>query len=178
MEKIAKFEKVSFEQFKESWLNISPNKFAGMREDEINGVIHNVYNMIQLPTRATKGSAGHDFKCPININLEVGKSVMIPTGIRCKIDSGWVLKIYPRSGFGFKFGAYLANTVGIIDEDYYNSTNEGHIFVKLVNDSILAKDIEIKQGDAFCQGLFEQYGITIDDDVTTTRNGGLGSTGR
>ena len=81
---------------------------------------------------------------------------------------------------GFKFGIHLANTGGIIDEDYYGSDNEGHIFIKLVNDSVLstAKPMEIKKGDAFCQGIFVPFGITVDDDATEIRNGGFGSTGK
>ena len=70
----------------------------------------------------------------------------------------------------------MANTTGIIDGDYYDSDNEGHIFIKLVNDSVLAKRIELKSGDAFCQGIFSPYGITIGDDVSEIRNGGFGST--
>lgn len=63
--------------------------------------------------------------------------------------------------------------------DYYNNkNNEGHIFVKLVNDSEIANLIDIKTGDAFCQGAFTPYGITYDDDVATERVGGIGSTSK
>ncbi len=60
--------------------------------------------------------------------LKPGETIKIPTGIRVKINDGWVLKLYPRSGLGFKFRVQMNNTVGIIDSDYYNSDNEGHIF--------------------------------------------------
>ena len=91
-----------------------------------------------------------------------------------RIENGWVLGLYPRSGLGFKYRLQLNNTVGIIDSDYYNSDNEGHIFVKLSNEG--DKEIKILRGNAFCQGIFMQYGITEDDKVETSRNGGFGST--
>ena len=88
----------------------------------------------------------------------------------------YVLKLYPRSGLGFKYRLQLNNTVGIIDSDYYYSDNEGHIFAKITNDSNEGKTVELKAGDGFMQGIFLEYGITIDDDATEIRNGGLGST--
>lgn len=181
MNRIAKFEKVSYEQFKKDWLDTFANKFNEFDNETIEAIVRNIYNNIKLPKRATSGSAGYDFFCPNNITVTMNGAIKIPTGIRCKMDSGWVLKGYPRSGHGFKFGIHLANTVGIIDEDYYSSDNEGHIFIKLVNDSVLSaskKPIEIKTGDAFCQGIFVPFGITVDDDATEIRNGGFGSTNK
>lgn len=168
MNKVAKFEKVSFEQFKKDWLICFP-----LTPEE---KIEIIYNEIPLPTRSTTGSAGYDFYLPNEINLRKYESMVIPTGIRCKIDDGWVLKMYPRSGHGFKYGIRLANTVGIIDADYYNADNEGHIQIKLVNDSISTKDISFKSHIAFCQGIFVPFGITVDDEVEAKRVGGFGST--
>lgn len=180
MNRIAQFEKVSYEQFKKDWLDTFANKFNEVDDETIDVVIRKIYNDIKLPRRATSGSAGYDFFSPSNVMVSMNGTIKIPTGIRCKMDNSWVLKCYPRSGHGFKYGVYLANTVGIIDADYYGSDNEGHIFIKLVNDSVLgmAKIIEINAGDAFCQGIFVPYGITIDDEVTEVRNGGFGSTGQ
>lgn len=171
MNRIAKFEKVSYEQFKKDWSETFEEQFS----DEI---IKTIYNEIDLPRRATTGSAGYDFFSPYPFYIEPNETVKIPTGIRCKMEDGWVLKEYPRSGHGFKTGIHMANTVGIIDADYYYSDNEGHIFIKLVNDSILAKKVTIGQGEAFCQGIFVPFGITVDDDVTDVRNGGFGSTSK
>ena len=92
------------------------------------------------------------------------------------MEPEWVLKCYPRSGLGFKFRLQLNNTVGIIDSDYYNSDNEGHIFAKLTNDSNEEKTVQIKAGEGFMQGIFVEYGITVDDPATDVRNGGFGST--
>ena len=83
---------------------------------------------------------------------------------------------FPRSGHGFKYGIHHANTIPVIDGDYFDSDNEGHIFFKIVNDGCLAKEIRINKGDAFCQGIFLPFGITLDDNTTAVRNGGLGST--
>lgn len=171
---IAKFEKVSFNQWKNDMLS-GDFKEVYSRFPEIE--LKKMYDAIELPKRSTTGSAGYDFHLPMPmLDIPVNTSVTIPTGIRCKMDEGWVLKIYPRSGHGFKYGVHLANTVGIIDSDYYGANNEGHINVKLVNDSQLKKQIELSHGDAFCQGVFIPFGITVDDEVEAKRTGGFGST--
>ena len=85
--------------------------------------------------------------------------------------------LYPRSGLGFKYRLQLNNTVGIIDSDYFHSDNEGHIFAKITNDSNEGKTLSLEKGAGFMQGIFVEYGITVDDDVTASRNGGFGSTG-
>ena len=133
-----------------------------------------IYEVINLPARATKFSAGYDFVSPLTFTLNPGETIKIPTGIRCGMNTDWVLMIYPRSGLGFKYQICLANTIGVVDADYYFSNNEGHIFVKLVNRG--DKSVHINLGDAFAQGIFMEYGITEDDRVETSRNGGFGST--
>lgn len=167
MKRIAQFEKVSFNQFYESW----SSDFGGSEED-----IRKIFDSIKIPRRATSGSAGYDIFSPVDFTIAPGESLKIPTGIRCRIDDGWVLKIYPRSGLGFKFRLQLNNTVGIIDSDYYYSDNEGHLFIKVMNDTNENKTVELKAGSGFAQGIFVEYGITYDDDVTDVRNGGFGST--
>lgn len=166
--RIAQFFKVSYEQYKEAYLDT----YGDASEEEIK----RVYDSIKLPKRATSGSAGYDFFVPVAITLEPGKTVKVPTGIRAKMEDDWVLKLYPRSGLGFKYRLQLNNTVGIIDSDYYNSDNEGHIFAKITNDSNEGKTVEIAEGTGFMQGIFIEYGITLDDEVTDVRNGGFGST--
>ena len=84
--------------------------------------------------------------------------------------------IYPRSGLGFKFRLQLNNTVGVIDSDYFYSDNEGHIFIKITNDTNEGKVVDVAAGQGFAQGIFMTYGVTEDDDVTEERNGGFGST--
>lgn len=168
MERIAKFDKVSPERFEADWIDT-------FGEQEVQEV-EKIYDAISLPKRATAGSAGYDFYLPLAISLKPGESVKVPTGVRVRISEGWVLQIYPRSGLGFKFRLQLNNTVGVIDSDYYYSDNEGHLFIKITNDSKEGKTVELKAGAAFAQGIFFQYGITEDDDCETVRNGGLGST--
>jgi deoxyuridine 5'-triphosphate nucleotidohydrolase (EC 3.6.1.23) len=170
MKRIAKFEKVSFKRFAEDWSNIFPSDKD--KYDEVK----RIYDNIRLPKRATKGSAGYDFFSPFTFTLKPGETIMIPTGVRVKIDEGWVLKCYPRSGLGFKYRLQLNNTVGIIDSDYYGSDNEGHIFCRLTNDSNEGKTVTVEEGTGFMQGIFVEYGITVDDDADKVRNGGLGST--
>lgn len=174
MNKIAQFQKVSYKQFLYDYIDtfkLKPESYELV-------MIEKVYRGIDLPTRATKGSAGYDFKSPMDINLLPGETIKIPTGIRCKIEDGWVLNLYPRSGLGFKYRLQLDNTVGIIDSDYYGSSNEGHIMVKITNDTKEGKTVKIDKGQGFVQGIFIPYGITTDDDVNNERNGGFGSTER
>lgn len=166
MKKIAEFYKVSFEEFRKA--------FEDMEDDKV----QEMYNEIKLPKRATQGSAGYDFFVPYDLVLKPNETAKIPTGIRAKMEVNWVLKLYPRSGLGFKYRLQLNNTVGIIDSDYYFSDNEGHIFAKITNDTNEDKTIELKKHDGFMQGIFIEYGITVDDDVTEVRNGGFGSTSK
>ena len=168
MKRIAKFHKVSFEQFKEGWMG----EFPQTTEAEL----QKIYEDIKLPKRATAGSAGYDFYTPETFSLKSGETIKIPTGIRVEMEEGWVLKLYPRSGLGFKYRLQLDNSVGIIDSDYFYSDNEGHIFAKITNDSNEGKLLKIKAGEGFAQGIFIPFGITVDDDADGIRNGGFGST--
>ena len=166
--RIAIFDKVSFEQFKEGLGDC----FGDCYDEKA----REVYENLKLPARATGGSAGYDFFAPVDLTLAPGETVKIPTGVRVRMDSEWLLSCYPRSGLGFKYRLQLNNTVGIIDSDYYYSDNEGHIFAKLTNDTKEGKTVRIEAGSGFMQGIFLEYGITLDDDATEIRNGGFGST--
>lgn len=159
-----RFEKVSYNQFANS-VN------SGEKID-----VNTIYENIKLPKRATRFSAGYDFYAPFDFTLKAGETIKIPTGIRVLLYNDTFLAIYPRSSLGFKYRIQLDNTVGIIDSDYYNSDNEGHIFVKITNDSRDGKDLIIKQGEAIVQGIIQQYYTVIDDDTDEIRNGGIGST--
>lgn len=159
------FEKVSFEQYKKDF------DFAGLTDEELK----DIYDNIKLPQRATSCSAGYDFYLPLGVYMEMNESMIIPTGVRAKIDSDWFLAIVPRSGLGFKYQVRLANTMGVIDSDYYNASNEGHIMINLVNGNI--KTLDLNEGDRFVQGILLPYGITETDNATQDRQGGFGSTG-
>ena len=155
--------------FKQAWEKIFVDTEAEIKQ---------LYEQIKLPIRATNGSAGYDFFTPIELHLASKQTILIPTGIRVKIENGWFLGMFPKSGLGFKYRLQLDNTVGVIDSDYYYSDNEGHIFVKMTNDSIEEKTLEVKAGASICQGIFLPFGITIDDNATAVRNGGFGSTSK
>ncbi len=168
VEKVAKFYKVSFHQFLKDWKACFPNSTSVQ--------IQNIYDEIKLPKRATKGSAGYDFYTPITFVLPPQHTIKLPTGIRVKIQEGWVLTLYPRSSLGFKYRLQLDNSVGIIDSDYFSSDNEGHLFVKLTNDTNEGKTVNLRAGDAMLQGIFLPFGICEDDACQGVRNGGFGST--
>lgn len=164
----AKFYKVSFSQFKTDMSDFNLN------EEEL----RSIYDKIELPKRATIASAGYDFKTPIAFELKPGETIKIPSGIRASMPEDIVLMLFPRSGLGFKYRLQLNNTVGIIDSDYFNALNEGHIMIKVTNDSNEGKVVSLKENEAFCQGIFLEYFTTIDDEVSEVRTGGFGSTSK
>lgn len=128
---------------------------------------------IPLPHRATAGSAGHDFVCPVTVTLIPGQRMIIPSGVRCEMEEGWVLLLFPRSSMGIKHGLQLGNTTGVIDADYAHADNEGHILISLVNTG--DHTFTLNAGDRFVQGVFVPFGSA--DDAEGRRAGGLGSTG-
>lgn len=163
-----KFEKISLNQFIKDVKSCAP----GLNDSDY----ELMYNTLNIPKRATTGSAGYDFFTPFSFQLKAGESVKIPTGIRVQLDTDKFLAIYPRSGLGFKYKLQLWNGVAVIDADYYNSDNEGHIFIKLYNDSPEGKTLLVEQGDAFAQGIIQQFYKVDGDNVNTIRKGGIGST--
>lgn len=165
MNTIGKFEKVSFDEYYKAIKPLLPGDWT---DEEIK----QSWEDIELPTRATSGSAGYDFRAPVGFSVDWTKPIVVPTGIRARIADGWFLMCAPRSGLGFKYGMSLANTVGIIDSDYYYSDNEGHIMAKICSNTL----VEIEYGQKFMQGVFLPFGITEGDNVAAERNGGFGST--
>lgn len=194
MNRVARFSKVSFEQYLEDYIMLFPE--TDVASQDVLNQIKAQFDAIQLPTRATAGSAWYDFYSPVDFTLQpkvenkfipirdnIGQfmvilnndcTITIPTGIRCQIDESYVLFIAPRSSLGFKYEAMLANTLGVIDADYFFANNEGHIMAKVVNNG--NRTLKVKAGDRFMQGIFLPYGITYDDDATDQRTGGIGST--
>ena len=160
VEKIAQFMKVSRERFEADWRLDAPCD----------------YDAIRLPKRATSGSAGYDFYSPVDFELKPGEFIQLPTGIRAKMESGWVLLIAPRSGQGFRYRAQLYNTLGVIDADYFGAANEGHIQLKIVNANEEGRVFAARKGEAVAQGIFVPFGITVDDGANEIRTGGFGST--
>ena len=161
---VARFEHVSAQQFALDWENAFPKSHAPD--------VHR----IPLPVRATVGSAGYDLYSPCDFVLLPGEQILIPTGIRVQIVEGWLLALFPRSGLGFKYRFQLDNSVGIIDSDYYRAKNEGHILLRMTNDTREGKTLSVRVGEGIAQGIFLPYGITVDDQATGVRIGGFGST--
>lgn len=141
------FEKIKFEQFSKDIV------------DDIS-----LYNSFELPMRDSKFTAGYDIFLLKDLEIKPGEIVKIPTGIKSYFQSDEVLLIVLRSSMGFKYNLRLVNQIGIIDADYYeNESNDGHIFVKIQNES---KDtVFLKSGEAIVQGIFIKYLITKDDKV-------------
>ena len=156
------FEKISKEQFV---------------EDFFNTYFDTNYEFINLPERGTACSAGYDVFAPAGFKLFPGDEIKIPTGIKAYMQNDEMLLAYPRSSLGFKYYCRLANTIGIIDADYYdNEDNEGHIWVKIRNES--KKEMTIERGEAICQLIFQKYLLADGDSFDgEERTGGIGSTG-
>ena len=144
MRRVARFQKVSWEQFLKAGRCL-PKYRRGKDPEDL--------RRDRLPRRATAGSAGYDFFSPVDFELMPGETLKMPTGIRAWMEPDWVLKIYPRSGLGFKYRLQLNNTVGIIDSDYYNSDNEGHIFIR---SPMIPKREKLSRyrGNRICPGNF------------------------
>ena len=147
-----KFEKVSKQEF-----------FKSVVEDD------EKYENLSLPKRNSKGSVGYDFFSPVSMLIKSHDKALVPTGIRAKIPENIVLQIYVRSSMAFKKGTKLANQVGIIDSDYYDQKNEGHIYIGLENTS--DQDLLIHEGDKIAQGIFVPCYFVTDEETLGERNG-------
>ena len=136
---------------------------------------------INLPIRKTKYSAGYDMEAAEDVVIPSFKKGMAPTlvktGIKAYMQDDEVLMLYNRSSNPKKKGLILANSVGVIDKDYYeNPDNDGHIMFAFYN--IKDEDVEIKKGDAIGQAIFQKYLIADADDASGDRIGGFGSTNK
>ena len=131
---------------------------------------------IELPKRKTNGSAGYDFSAAVDVDLKPKQITFVTTGVKAFMAKDEVLQMYPRSRLSFKKKLIKANSVGIIDSDYYNNPdNEGEIMLILYNfgDEV----VNIQKGERIAQGIFTKY-LTVDNDQTNMKRlGGFGSTG-
>lgn len=133
------------------------------------------YNNLEMPKRATKYSAGYDIHCPFDLVLPANGTLKVPTLLKVDMKEDEVLLIDVRSSLGFKHNVRLANTIGVVDKDYYNNeNNEGHMFIKLYNPNNY--EIEFKAGERIAQAIFIKYLTTDDDAAEGERKGGIGST--
>ncbi len=168
MTEMAQFDRVSFDEYLDASL-----KDQSAADDETLDALRQEWEAIRLPARSTAGSAGYDFFLPKAMTFRPEANTFFPTGIRCRIDPGWVLILCPKSGLGNKYGMRLTNSLGVVDEDYYFSDNEGHIMVGITT----SRKLSLTPGSKYIQGIFLPYGICHGDNVTASRNGGFGSTG-
>lgn len=134
---------------------------------------------INLPVRSTKNSAGYDIEaaedCIVPAFKLGQKPVLVKTGLKAYMESDEVLILANRSSNPGKKGLILANSIGVVDSDYYgNPDNDGHIMFAFYN--IKDEDIEIKKGERIGQGIFQKYLITDNDLAKGERTGGFGST--
>lgn len=179
-DKMRGFEKISKDQLEKDFNEIifinkyGENAYLKLKEE----IINREYKNITLPKRATAKSAGYDIYSPIEFYLEPNEEIKLPTGIKSYMQSNEVLFAYPRSSLGFKYYCRLANTIGVIDSDYYNNEdNEGHIWIKIRNES--DKIMQIEEGEAICQMIFQKYLLSDGDNFEgNKREGGIGSTNK
>ena len=132
---------------------------------------------VSLPEYETSGSSGMDLAAHIdnNINLEPGKSAIIPTGLYVSIPKGFEIQIRPRSGLAAKSNISVLNTPGTIDADY-----RGQIKVILINLSdkifLLEKGMRIAQM-VVCPIVQAELVEVAELNDTNRGKGGFGSTG-
>ena len=171
MARVAEFEKISFNQWVADCAGISLDPSG-------NSAItpHSVYNEIAIPERSTAQSAGYDFKIPYSVVIPANSTVKVLTGLRVKMNPDNVLLVFPRSSIGIKYGIGFANTIPVIDADYYYAKNQGHMMFFLKNNS--DSSVSLNAGDKICQGILTSYGITYSDNASGIRTGGFGSTGK
>lgn len=138
-------------------------------------------SQIHLPVRKTKCSAGYDVEaaedCVIPSLKKGDKPTLVKTGIKAYMPEDEVLILANRSSNPGKRGLILANSIGVVDSDYYgNSDNDGHIMFAFYN--IKEEDVVIKKGDAIGQAIFQKYFVVDDDEANEERKGGFGSTSK
>ncbi len=136
---------------------------------------------INLPVRSTKNSAGYDVEaaedCVIPAFKPGQKPTLVKTGIKAYMESDEVLILANRSSNPGKKGLILANSIGVVDSDYYeNPDNDGHIMYAFFN--FKAEDVEIKKGERIGQAIFQKYLVTDNDIAQGERTGGFGSTNK
>ena len=134
---------------------------------------------INLPVRKTKYSAGYDVEAAEDVTIPSFKKGMNPTlvktGLKAYMPEDEMLLLYNRSSNPKKKGLIIANSVGVIDKDYYgNPDNDGHFMFAFYN--IKEEDVVIKKGEAIGQAIFQKFYITDDDKAEGERIGGFGST--
>lgn len=139
------FEKISFEQFSKD-----------VKADKT------LYESYKLPTRNSTNAAGYDFYLLEDLEIKPNEIVKLATGVKAYFEPDEVLFLIVRSSTGFKYNIRMVNQVGVIDSDYYNNeNNEGHMFIKVQNES--DKTLNFKAGDALVQGIFMKF-LKIDSD--------------
>lgn len=150
MEKVAKFEKVKEDAFVN---DITSSMFDMFDADALE-----IYDNLKTPSRDDESAVAYDFYAPVDIRLEPGQTVKIPTGFKIHLKDGYALLIFPKRRLADKYSLRLANTLSVIDGKSHKES-DGDILVKLVNSSSEQKTVEIHQGEAFVQGVIVKCGI-------------------
>ena len=185
---MAKFEKVS--KFANVEINLPVRKTAAsagydfeVAEDIIIPSYHKMVDMLKdivSPFVAYENGEVLSRVCTLDDMAKVTKAfrtkpTLVSTGMKCQLDPGTYLELSVRSSCPLKYWLIMANSVGIIDADYYNNPdNEGEIFFQMIN--LSPYDIQLKKGDIIGQGIIKPYLTTEDDNASGERTGGFGST--
>lgn len=142
------FEKVSFEQFAKEWTKNRLTPLSDLYLDNLK----QIYDTIQIPERASESTVKYDFKCPFYIHVEKNFPIVIPTGIRVRLNKGFALNIYPELDLAFHHGLCLIGNTVVVDNDY-RSEDSGHILLK-ISHTEGEYILPIQQNETFCQGIF------------------------
>ncbi len=151
---------------------------------------------INMPIRKTKNSVGYDIEAAEDTIIpsiwktvfsnfqkflkgeheyDTIKPTLVKTGIKAYFGEDEALFLANRSSHPGKKGLVLANSIGVIESDYYgNPDNDGHIMFAYYN--FYPVDTTIKKHDPVGQAFFQKFLITDDDKAEGKRMGGFGST--
>lgn len=131
---------------------------------------------VNLPKRSTSHAAGYDFECVEEITINPNEIKLVATGVKAYMQKDEYLALFVRSSTPLKKGLIKANSVGVIDSDYYsNPSNDGHIMIQLMN--VSSEPVTIQKGERIGQGVFQKFLLADDDISGQERTSGFGSTG-
>ena len=133
-------------------------------------------NGLEPPSYAHPGDAGADLRTRIDVVLEPGERMLVPTGVALALPFGYAAFIHPRSGLATKHGLTVVNAPGTVDAGY-----RGEISVTLLNTD-KSRPISLARGDRIAQMVIQRVETAsfelvdeLSDSVRGT--GGFGSTG-
>lgn len=131
---------------------------------------------LEMPKYQTKGAIGFDFLARVETKIKPGEMGLIPLNIVIKVPSGYGLFLFSRSSTPMKKGLIVANSVGVIDQDYSGEDDE----LKLCALNVTKKTVKVERGERIAQGVILKVAkpdLVEVKKMSSKSRGGFGSTG-